>query len=83
MKPYCDLSLIYKDVVDEAKGEETLQAARDLLSAAGEIKLKEEEGHYKFYSTRELESCLSDAGFWKLRSYRTFGGQANLVCASK
>src|SRR5690606_33308811 len=57
MKPYCDLSVIYKDVVDEARGEETLQSARDLLSAAGSIKMKEEEGHYKFYEKEELVEC--------------------------
>lgn len=83
MKPYCDLSQIYKDVVDEADSGETLQSARNLLSAAGSIKLKEEEGHYKFYDKEELVDCLNQAGFHKAKAYRSFGDQANLVAAEK
>ena len=83
MKPYCDLSVIYKDVVEEAKGEQTLQSARDLLSAAGAIKLKEEEGHYKFYEGEEIVECLAAAGFSEMETHRSFGDQANLVCAEK
>lgn len=83
MKPFCDLSVIYKDVVDEAKGSETLQSARDLLSAAGAIKLKEEEGHYKFYEQSELLSAVAEVGFREGKVYRSFGDQANLVCAKK
>lgn len=83
MKPYCDLSVIYKDVVDESRQDETLQSARDLLSAAGAIKLKEEEGHYKFYEKKELVECVTVAGFNRVKVYRSFGDQANLVCAEK
>ncbi len=83
MKPYCDLSQIYKDVVDESSGEQTLQSARNLLSAAGSIKLKEEEGHYKFYDQHELIACVKQAGFKKAEAYRSFGDQANLVAAGK
>lgn len=83
MKPFCDLSVIYKDVVDEASSESTLQSARNLLTAAGAIKLKEEEGHYKFYAREELIECVSGAGFKRAKFYRSFGDQANLVCAEK
>lgn len=83
MKPYCDLSQIYKDVVDDTSNEQTLQSARNLLSAAGSIKLKEEEGHYKFYDKQELVECVSQAGFKKVKAYRSFGDQANLVVAIK
>lgn len=83
MKPFCDLSVIYKDVVEEARGEQTLQSARDLLSAAGAIKLKEEEGIYKFYDQRELMDIASSAGFLDPQSFRSFGNQANLVFAHK
>ena len=83
MKPYCDLSQIYKDVVDEADSGETLQSARNLLSAAGSIKLKEEEGHYKFYDKSELVACVNQAAFQKAKAYRSFGHQANLVAAEK
>jgi hypothetical protein len=83
MKPFCDLSVIYKDVVDEASEEATLNSARNLLSAAGAIKLKEEEGHYKFYDKDELVECVASAGFKKVKVYRSFGDQANLVWAGK
>ena len=83
MKPFCDLSVIYKDVVEEARGEQTLQSARDLLSAAGAIKLKEEEGIYKFYDQRELMDIASSAGFLDPQAFRSFGNQANLVFAHK
>jgi SAM-dependent methyltransferase len=83
MKPFCDLSLIYKDVVGETEQEETLQSARNLLSAAGAIKLKEEEGHYKFYEKEELVEVVAAAGFKRIKPYRSFGDQANLVCAEK
>ncbi len=83
MKPYCDLSVIYKDVVEEARGEQTLQSARDLLSAAGAIKLKEEEGIYKFYEKHELMEVAIAAGFREPKVYRSFGDQANLVFALK
>jgi len=83
MKPYCDLSVIYKDVVEEAGGQQTLQAARSLLSAAGAIKLKEEEGHYKFYEKSELVEILQAGGFRRLKPYRSFGDQANLVTGEK
>jgi SAM-dependent methyltransferase/alpha/beta superfamily hydrolase len=83
MKPFCDLSVIYKDVVEEARGEQTLQSARDLLSAAGAIKLKEEEGIYKFYDQQELVDITVAAGFGEPQVYRSFGNQANLVFARK
>ncbi|WP_169305350.1 alpha/beta fold hydrolase [Coraliomargarita akajimensis] len=83
MKPFCDLSVIYKDVVNEAGSTETLDDARNLLSAAGAIKLKEEEGHYTFYQRSELESLMKAAGFGRVQSYRSFGDQANVVCAER
>jgi len=83
MKPHCDLSAIYKDVVDEARDRALLDSARDLLSAAGAIRLKEEEGHYKFYDRSELADLVRWTGFRETASYRSFGDQANLVSATK
>ena len=81
MKPYCDLSLIYKGFVDEADTEDAIESARNLLSAAGAIQQKEEEGHYVFYTEEELLSVLTSSGFDRAQFFRSFGDQANLVSA--
>ncbi len=79
MKPYCDLSLIYKGFVTEADSEDALDSARSLLSAAGAIQLKEDEGHYVFYSEEELVDLVRLAGFSGAQFFRSFGDQANLI----
>ena len=83
MKPYCDLSLIYKGFVSQADSEDALDSARNLLSAAGAIQLKEDEGHYVFYSEEELIELAHQAGFTKAQFFRSFGDQANLVSMTK
>ena len=83
MKPYCDLSLIYKGFVSEVDSEDALDSARNLLSAAGAIQLKEDEGHYVFYSEDELIDLAHQAGFSKAQFFRSFGDQANLVSVTK
>ncbi len=83
MKPYCDLSLIYKGYLDETDSEEAIESARNLLSAAGVIQLKEDEGHYIFYSEDELVEIMRQGGFEKTHVFRSFGDQANLVSSSK
>ncbi len=83
MKPHCDLSLIYKGFVEEADSEDAIESARKLLSAAGVIQIKEEEGHYVFYSEEELLEAVRHAGFDKARIFRSFGDQANIVSAEK
>lgn len=81
MKPYCDMSLIYKGYVTEAESEDAIDLARNLLSAAGAIQVKEDEGHYVFYGEDELLDILRQCGFDKAQFFRTFGDQANLVTA--
>lgn len=83
MKPYCDLSQIYKGFVEEADSEEAIESALNLLSAAGAIQIKEDEGHYVFYSEDELLDVVRKGGFSKAQSFRTFGDQANLVSAGR
>lgn len=83
MKPYCDLSLIYKGYLGETDSEEAIESARNLLSAAGVIQLKEDEGHYIFYSEDDLLEIMRLGGFERSHVFRSFGDQANLVYSSK
>ncbi|MBT64412.1 MAG: hypothetical protein CML13_14515 [Puniceicoccaceae bacterium] len=83
MKPYCDLSLIYKGFLGETNSEEAVESARNLLSAAGVLQLKEDEGHYIFYSEDELVEIMRQGGFDKTHVFRSFGEQANLVSSIK
>ncbi len=83
MKPYCDLSLLYRDLVEESTDEDLLNRARNLLSAAGAIRLKEEQGHYSFFSREELTNLATESGFAQVQAFRSFGDQANLIVATK
>ncbi len=83
MKPFCDLSQIYKEFVIEEKPEDDIARARNLISAAGAIRSKEEQGHYIFFSREELVELMRAAGFQQPQSFRSFGDQANLACAHK
>ena len=81
MKPFADLSQIYRNFADQTQSQEELDEARKLLSAAGRIKQKEGAGIYKFFSEGELLGLLGKQG--KSRSARTFADQVNAVIFSK
>jgi len=83
MKPHCDLSAIYRDSIAQQVTPEEVEAGRDLLRAAGKIKLKEEVGHYAFFSQTELAGLVLDAGFNVRESQPSFGDQAVVVKAVK
>jgi SAM-dependent methyltransferase len=83
MKPHCDMSGIYRDFIDEGASGARLEPARDLLRAAGAIRLKEEVGVFQFYSAEELTALLKDAGFRRCGSFVGFGDQAVIVRAEK
>lgn len=83
MKPYCDLSSLYTKLVQEDRNTAVVEGARNLLSAAGSIRLKEEQGHYTFFSRTELSRLAEEAGFREIRSFRSFGNQANLIAATR
>jgi ubiquinone/menaquinone biosynthesis C-methylase UbiE/alpha-beta hydrolase superfamily lysophospholipase len=83
LKPHCDLSAIYRGFVAQNVSEEEAQSARQLLTAAGAIKLKEEAGYYKFYSEEELAGLMAKAGFQRVQQFRSMGGQVNLVRAER
>lgn len=82
MKPHCDMSTIYRDFMDQGVSGTELQSARNLLSAAGQIKLKEEQGYYVFYSGEQLVDMLRAAGFRDMQVFASFGDQAVVVRSS-
>jgi len=83
MKPFCDMSEIYRDFMSQQVSAGDLESGRDLLRAAGKIRLKEEQGYYTFFSGEELTDMLSAAGFKKCQTHLSFGGQAVVVAAEK
>jgi SAM-dependent methyltransferase len=83
MKPNCDLSIIYRDALATNVTAEDIEAGRNLLRAAGKIKLKEEIGYYTFYSQAELAELVMDAGFNVLESCLSLGEQAAVIKAGK
>ena len=62
---------------------EEIEAGRDLLRAAGKIKLKEEVGHYAFFSQTELAGLVLDAGFDVSETRQSLGDQAVVIKAVK
>ena len=60
-----------------------VEAGRDLLRAAGKIKLREEVGHYAFFSPEELAGLLRNAGFKLRESHQSLGDQAVVAMAVK
>ncbi len=83
LKPYADLSEIYRNFVSQAQNEQDILEARKLLSSAGQIKQKEGEGHYQFFSERELMALMIAVGLERVKIHRSFGNQANVAVAVK
>lgn len=83
MKPHCDMSAIYRDFMEQQVSAEEIDRARDLLRAAGKIRLKEEVGHYAFFSDDELVALATEAGFTVRESFHSLGNQAVVVKAQK
>lgn len=83
MKPFADLSEMYRSYVQKHSEAEAIESARDLLRAAGKIKVKEEQGIYTFYSTDELVELMSGMGFCRAKGQVGFGNQASVVVAEK
>jgi len=84
LKPYADLSQIYRNFIDASRRTLIeIKEARKLLSSAGKIKQKESEGYYKFFNEEELKIIMRNSWFKKIKIYRSFGDQANVVIATK
>lgn len=83
LKPHNDLSLIYRNFVDVANSEEEIREGRRLLSNAGKIKQKENEGKYQFFSKTELTAMLATVGMRAIQTQTSFGNQAYVVAGEK
>lgn len=83
MKPFCDLSAIYRDFVEEKAAKQDVESARELLRAAGAIQVKQDQGYYIFFSDEELTAMLASAGFVNPRCFTSLGNQANVAIAAK
>jgi SAM-dependent methyltransferase/alpha-beta hydrolase superfamily lysophospholipase len=83
MKPFCDLSSIYRDFVEQKAATSDIESARELLRAAGAIKVKQEQGYYAFFSSEELSELLVGAGFQTPQCYISLGNQACVAVATK
>lgn len=83
LKPYSDLSLIYKNYLDQNLTDDDVLEGRKLLSSAGKIRHKEKQGHYHFFDEKELKGILTKAGFVNVKTYRAFGNQANVGVGEK
>ncbi|HEY4249487.1 MAG TPA: methyltransferase domain-containing protein [Lacunisphaera sp.] len=83
MKPFADLSDLYRRYVANHTSEQEVESARDLLRAAGKIKVKEELGYYTFFSGEEMADAMKVAGFRNIEMTMSFGNQATVVAAEK
>ncbi len=83
MKPFADLSDLYRRYVEKNVSDDEVESARDLLRAAGKIKVKEEQGYYTFFSGEELCEAMLAAGFRSPVATMGFGNQATVVSADK
>ena len=83
MKPFCDMSVIYRDFIKQQVTAQDVEGARNLLRAAGTIKLKEEKGYYAFFYEEELRTLAQEAGLQVVAAHRSLGDQANVIKAVK
>jgi SAM-dependent methyltransferase/pimeloyl-ACP methyl ester carboxylesterase len=83
MKPFADLSDLYRRYAEKHTTEYEIESARDLLRAAGKIKVKEEQGYYTFFSGEELSDAMHAIGFRNAKATMSFGNQATVVSAEK
>jgi SAM-dependent methyltransferase/ribosome-associated toxin RatA of RatAB toxin-antitoxin module/dienelactone hydrolase len=83
LKPYADLAEIYRNFLDLAKDEKDIIEARKMLSESGKIKQKESAGYYRFFSDSELVAIMVAASFKRVRVFKSFANQANVVVAEK
>lgn len=83
MKPFADLSDLYRRYVENHTSDQEVESARDLLRAAGKIKVKEELGYYTFFSGEEIAEAMQAAGFRNVEATMSFGNQAAVVAAEK
>ncbi len=83
LKPFADLSEVYRHFISISKNEQEIMAARKLLSEAGKIKQKEGMGHYRFFGDKDIKLILLAAGAKKIKVFRSLGNQATVAVGIK
>ena len=83
LKPYADLSVIYRSFVEHATSSDDIAEARKLLTSAGSIRSRESEGQFKFFSEAELVGMMSAVGAKNPIVSRSFANQANIIIVTK
>jgi alpha-beta hydrolase superfamily lysophospholipase/SAM-dependent methyltransferase len=83
LKPYADLSQIFRNYISVSRSVEEIEQARMVLSNAGMIRHKVAEGYYRFFSESKLEELLRQVGCRTIAAYRCFGDQANVAVGRK
>jgi ubiquinone/menaquinone biosynthesis C-methylase UbiE len=95
MKPDSDISTIFTNYIrkvltpgcspEEKNGEGGAGAARAMLNEAAGLFELEEDGFFKFYTSKELADLLSGAGFVQIRVLSSLGDppQALIAIAKK
>ena len=83
LKPYADLSAIYRNFVETVRTAEQVEEGRRLLDNSGKIKKREGEGVFNFLHHAELEDLLRAVGAPDPCVYSTFGNQALIAVAEK
>ncbi len=83
LKPDYDLSQVYRNFISVAENDEQVEKARKLLSNAATIRMKGLKGIYRFFTERELKQMVRREGLSRVKTFRAFGNQANLVVGQK
>jgi ubiquinone/menaquinone biosynthesis C-methylase UbiE len=83
LKPFADLSAVYKSFVEQATTSEDILEARKLLTNAGAIRSKESEGYFKFFGENELMGMMLSIGAKDPMVCRSFANQANIAVVKK
>jgi len=83
LKPYADLSEVYRAFLHMAETDKEIEDARHLLANAGMIKAREVEGLYNFYPREHIESLLSQLGAGKISVTVAFSNQVYVGFAEK
>jgi SAM-dependent methyltransferase len=83
LKPFADMSQVYRNFIKIAKCKSDIDEARKLLSNAGRIKVKEAHGVYEFFSEDALVKLMNVAGLSEIETFRSLGDQANVAVGLK
>jgi ubiquinone/menaquinone biosynthesis C-methylase UbiE len=96
MKPDSDISVMFTNYIrrvqtpncleDEEKHDvDEVNGARAMLNEAASLFELEEDGFFRFYTSAELKSLLSDAGFVEITAFPSMGPppQAHIAVAKK